>query len=113
MTIKAALLGCAAILIVAPAIAIAQDAPAPAVSEPDPEPMKFGGWGFNPADLDPSVKPGDDFDAYVNGKWKAATEIPSKYPFWGVYVDLDLQSERAVKGIIDDIKAKQNAPGSL
>ena len=35
-------------------------------------------------DLDRSVKPGDDFDAFVNGKWKAANEIPAKYPYYGV-----------------------------
>ena len=33
--------------------------------------MDFGTWGFDPADLDPAVDPGDDFFAYVNGKWLA------------------------------------------
>ncbi|HTO28719.1 MAG TPA: hypothetical protein VL017_09025, partial [Devosia sp.] len=31
--------------------------------------MSFGSWGFDPATLDPAVKPGDDFFGYVNGKW--------------------------------------------
>ena len=43
-----------------------------------PPQMTFPGWGVNPADLDPSIKPGDDFDAYVNGKWKAATADPGQ-----------------------------------
>ncbi|HEU0097394.1 MAG TPA: M13 family metallopeptidase [Allosphingosinicella sp.] len=94
-------------------------APAPAApaaaaaSEEDPPQMTFPGWGLNPADLDRSIKPGDDFDAFVNGKWKAATPIPAKYPSYGVTTNLRIGSERAVKGIIDDLAARRNAPGSL
>ncbi|HEU0134836.1 MAG TPA: M13 family metallopeptidase, partial [Allosphingosinicella sp.] len=92
-------------------------APAPAApaaaTEEDPAPMTFPGWGVDPADLDRSVKPGDDFDAFVNGKWKAATKIPAKYPYYGVTTNLRIGSERAVKGIIDDLASRQNAPGSL
>src|SRR5665213_3785635 len=29
------------------------------------------------ADMDPSVKPGDNFYLYANGKWQARTEIPA------------------------------------
>ena len=98
----------------APAAALSQTAPAaPAAVTADPPPMVFGGWGVNLADLDPSVDPGDDFDAYVNGKWKAATEIPAKYPYYGVTTDLRLGSERAVRDIINELAAGQNAPGSL
>lgn len=61
---------------------------APAASEEDPAQMTFPSWGVSPADLDPSIKPGDDFDAFVNGKWKAATTIPAKYPYYGVTVHL-------------------------
>jgi len=93
-----------------------QTAAAPAAapaSEEDPAQMTFPGWGVAPADLDPSVKPGDDFDAYVNGKWKAATTVPAKYPAYGVTTNLRIGSERAVKAIIDDLAARPNAPGSL
>jgi putative endopeptidase len=91
----------------------AAPAPSATAEEEDPAPMLFPGWGANPADLDPSIKPGDDFDAYVNGKWKAATKIPAKYPSYGVTTNLRIGSERAVRGIIDDLAARQNAPGSL
>ena len=82
-------------------------------AEEDPAPMTFPGWGVDPSDLDPSVKPGDDFDNFVNGKWKAATKIPAKYPYYGVTTNLRIGSERAVKAIIDDLAARPNAPGSL
>jgi putative endopeptidase len=91
----------------------AAPAPAPTPAEEDPPQMTFPGWGVAPADLDRSVKPGDDFDAFVNGKWKAATRIPPKYPYYGVTPNLRIGSERAVRAIIEDLAAKQNAPGSV
>ena len=94
-----------------PPVAAPQGAPA-AVSDELP-PMVFPEIGFDTADLDRSVKPGDDFDAYVNGKWKNATQIPAKYPYYGVVTDLRLGSERAVKQIIDELSARQNPPDSL
>ncbi|HYI39012.1 MAG TPA: M13 family metallopeptidase [Allosphingosinicella sp.] len=87
-------------------------ATAPA-SEEDPAQMTFPGWGVAPADLDRSIKPGDDFDAFVNGKWKAATTIPAKYPYYGVTPNLRIGSEKAVRSIIDDLSARRNAPGSV
>lgn len=100
------LLGAAAIL------ALATGANAQSSADSEPPPMQFPGWGVNPADLDPAVKPGDDFDAYVNGKWKAATEIPAKYPYYGVTTNLRIGAERSVRAIIDDLSSKQNPPGS-
>jgi putative endopeptidase len=68
-------------------------APAAAGDQATPPPLVFPKWGFNTADLDKSVRPGDDFDAYVNGKWKAATPIPAKYPEYGVSRNLTISAE--------------------
>jgi ABC-type multidrug transport system ATPase subunit len=37
----------------------------------------FGGWGMNPADIDRTVKPGDDFFADVNGKLEPQRSDPA------------------------------------
>ena len=112
-TIKLLWGSAALVALAVPAAALSQAAPAaPAAVTADPPPMVFGGWGVNMADLDRSVDPGDDFDAFVNGKWKAATEIPAKYPYYGVVTDLRLGSERAVKAIIDDLASKQHTAGT-
>src|SRR5215203_603186 len=78
-----------------------------------PPPLEFPAWGFNMADLDPSVKPGDDFNAYVNGKWLAATPIPAKYPEYGVSRNLDIRSEEAVREIIADSARANGEPGTI
>jgi putative endopeptidase len=68
-------------LMTSPALAQAGTSANAAASTQDYNPpMDFPGWGFNMADLDPSVKPGDDFFAYVNGKWLAREVIPPQYP---------------------------------
>ena len=89
------------------------DTPAVAPTQPaaasDPVPMQFPGWGFNPADLDRARKPGDDFNAYVNGKWEAVTEIPPQYPYYGTAVNLTLGAAKNVRAIIE-AQAAKNAP---
>ena len=74
--------------------------------------QSFGGWGFNPVDLDPAVKPGDDFFAYVNGKWERAEVIPPQYPFSGSALGVILGAEQAVKAIVADLAATAHAPGT-
>jgi putative endopeptidase len=81
-----------------------------AQAEPvEPPPMTWPAMGFDPNDLDPAVTPGDDFDAYVNGKWEKATPIPPQYSTYGVVKDLRLKAENEVQDIISDMVA-ENAP---
>ena len=46
------------------------------------------GGGINRADLDTSVKPGDDFFQYVNGSWLKKNPIPAEYSRWGAFSKL-------------------------
>jgi putative endopeptidase len=59
------------------------------------------------------VKPGDDFDAYVNGKWEAATTIPAKYSDYGVSRNMFITAEQAVREILADTLKANGAPGTL
>ena len=70
-----------------PAMATSE-APVPAADLASP---KYGTWGFDVSGMDPSVKPGDDFFAYANGKWAARTEIPSDRVRSPVATDAALQ----------------------
>jgi len=87
---------------------MAQDAPT--LVEPDE--MTWPAMGFDPADLDAAVKPGDDFWVYVNGKWDAATPIPPQYSNYGVVTDLRLKSERQIGEIISDMADAHAAKGT-
>ena len=52
--------------------------------------------------MDPNVRPGDDFFAYVNGTWVESTEIPADKARYGTFDILRDESQENVKGIIEE-----------
>lgn len=56
--------------------ATAPAAETPVAAKPAPAKPENGAWGVDLANMDTAIKPGDDFYAYVNGKWNQRTEIP-------------------------------------
>src|SRR6267154_4772040 len=66
---------------------------------------KYGAWGFDTSGMDTSVKPGDDFFAYANGKWAARTEIPSDRTRFGNFDKLSVLSENRVHAIAEEAAA--------
>ena len=68
--------------------------------------------GFDPAELDDGIKPGDDFFAYVNGKWIAENEIPADRSRYGAFDILRDKSDEDVKAIIEEASANENEEGS-
>jgi predicted metalloendopeptidase len=66
--------------------------------------------GLDPAGMDPKVKPGDDFFAYVNGGWVAATPIPPDRSAWGISGELVELTTARVGDIIQT--AAKAAPGT-
>ncbi len=68
---------------------------------------------IDPGDLDPSVRPQDDFWRYVNGRWIDRTEIPADKASWGSFVALNEQASRDVREIIEDLAQRDDlADGS-
>ena len=49
------------------------------------EATRMGSWGIDTAGMDTSVKPGDDFFAYVNGNWAKNTQIPADRSSFGAF----------------------------
>ena len=93
-------LACTAVgvlLVLTPLAALTQDAP------------KQQTHGIVAANLDASVKPGDDFFLYANGDWIKRTEIPpDRSEFGGFSILFDLSNKRTA-GLIEEA-AKSNAP---
>jgi putative endopeptidase len=66
----------------------------------------FGAWGVDLAGMDTSVKPGDDFFEYANGKWYASAAIPPDRIATGAFDDLEILSEKRMIAIVDGLEAK-------
>ena len=64
--------------------------------------------GIALANMDRSVKPGDDFYLYANGDWIKKTEIPPDRARIGVFTKLDEVSSKRTADLIQEA-AKQNA----
>lgn len=95
------------------ASALAMMLAAPAAAEESATPtMDFGTWGVDTDMIDTEVDPGDDFNAYTNGKWIAANEIPADRQRFGAFDMLREGSVHDVKTLVDDLVASDPAPGT-
>ena len=45
--------------------------------------------GVDPANLDRSVKPQDDFFSFANGGWLKTAQIPPEQAMWGAFIELN------------------------
>jgi putative endopeptidase len=68
----------------------------------------YGDWGYDPAAMDRSVKPGDDFWAYVNGTWDKNTPIAADRASAGPFVTLSDKSEKDVREIVEQLANDPN-----
>ena len=92
-----------------PVAALSLSAPAFADETPKED---WGAFGVQTQWMDRSVKPGDDFNAYVSGKWNRETEIPADKTRIGSFLTLRDLSEDRLKGIMDELVAAKPAPGT-
>ncbi len=67
------------------------------------------GTGISIPNMDPAVRPGDNFYLYANGGFVARTKLPADRAAIGVFSELSDRSFKQVASIIEDA-AKSNAP---
>lgn len=63
--------------------------------------------------LDSSIKPGDNFFRYVNGRWYDTVKIADDQSGIGSYSFLNIPQKLLLQNILDSVSKTQNAPGSL
>ncbi|HXZ59355.1 MAG TPA: M13 family metallopeptidase [Steroidobacteraceae bacterium] len=62
---------------------------------------QIGNFGLNLSGGDPSVKPGDDFARYANGRWLDTAQIPPDRASWGSFALLREQSLQQLREILE------------
>lgn len=65
---------------------------------------------IDPANMDLSVKPCDDFFHYANGTWIKNNPIPAAYDQWGSFNILAEENNEVLKGILEDAANDKAAP---
>ena len=65
------------------------------------EAKRFGEWGLDMEGMDRSARPGDDFNAYVNGTWARTTRIPADRSTFGAFAALRDLSEARLRTLVE------------
>ena len=68
------------------------------------EAPRMGNWGIDTAGMDRTVKPGDDFFAFVNGTWAKNTQIPADRSSYGAFATLRDLSEARTRQLVEGYK---------
>jgi len=69
--------------------------------------------GFNPADLDRSVSPAQNFYQFANGGWQKSHLIPPDYSRWGTFTLLHVKNQQRLKKLVEEVsKEPGRKPGS-
>jgi len=85
--------------LLAAALAAILVSPAAFALTPMPPKATLGSFGVDLSSRDTSVKPGDDFDRFANGKWQDTYQLKDYESDFGSFDALNDQSEIAVKAI--------------
>ena len=71
--------------------------------------LQYGTWGFDLTAMDPSVKPGDDFNRYASGSWLDRTQIPADKPIASLRYLMNDAIETRLHGLLEAAAAKSPA----
>ncbi|MCI6293032.1 MAG: M13 family metallopeptidase, partial [Bacteroidales bacterium] len=86
--------------------ALAADAQAPAAAQ-------GAVHGVNKADMDKSVRPGDDFYQYAGGGWLKANPMKPEYSSYGVFNDLAETNRKQIRELFENLSKEKHAFGSV
>lgn len=86
--------------------ALAADAQAPATAQ-------GAVHGVNKADMDMSVRPGDDFYQYAGGGWLNANPMKPEYSSYGVFNDLAETNRKQIRELFENLSKEKHAFGSV
>ena len=69
--------------------------------------------GISLADLDPTVRPADDFYEYACGGWMKANPLPAAYSRYGSFDRLAEDNNKRINGILKELQSNTYPEGSV
>src|ERR1700748_2837845 len=80
-----------------------------ACNRPEPQGKRF----VDVSGIDSSIKPGDDFFRYVNGRWYDTAKIADDQTGVGSYMFMNIPQKQLLQNILDSLSKTQHTPGSI
>lgn len=74
---------------------------------------RMGPWGFNISGQNLSIRPGDDFYGFANGRYVNELSIPSDQSSWGPFSMLHNDSEFQVREILEEEATRDSKVGKF
>ena len=68
--------------------------------------------GINPANMDTSINPAENFYLYANGGWIKNNPVPSTESRWGTFNELQENNYKALKNVLESAAKANAAKGS-
>jgi putative endopeptidase len=68
---------------------------------------------FDAKGMDSTLKPGDNFFNYANGKWMKTTKIPDDQSGWGSFYTLYEDNQKNLRSLIEDAAKNNGTAGSM
>lgn len=78
-----------------------------------PGPARPQNSGIDPANIDRSVRPGDDLFGYANGRWLARTALPASKASYGTFAILQDRVQDDMKAILEQAAAAPRTSQNL
>ncbi len=72
-----------------------------------------GTSGIDRNNMNPSVKPGNDFYEYAIGGWRKAHPLDAEHARNGSFIDLDELNQKRILGLIEEYSSKPQEKGTL
>lgn len=68
---------------------------------------------LDPANMDLSVKPGDDFFRFVNGGWMKNNPLKAEYSRYGIFDRLANDNLEQLRTLVEDVRTMEQTEGSI
>src|SRR5580698_4965953 len=80
-----------------------------ACSNPEPQKRSF----VDVSGIDSSIKPGDNFFRYVNGRWYDTAKIAGDQTGVGSYMFLNIPQKQLLQNILNSVSQSRHPMGSM
>ena len=71
---------------------------------------KNASWGFDTSELEPKIRPQDDYYHHVHARWMRNNPIPKTEGRWGSFTKLRFDVDKQLKALVEELSGTRRLP---